>query len=194
MSEKRIKEEGLKLFALNDYSSTSMAMIAQAVGLKKASLYSHFTSKEALFMAIAEDVLTANKIALTETVETLEDKSIEAKLHELFKHLSFYPFELGKNWEFTFFSRVSLFPPNELKELLGSKMADYEQQLNDQLEQIFIAGIKDKVVKEADLATLIYAFYCLADGVRYQVNFYEDDKFFDMAQAAWQVYWLGIRL
>ena len=43
-----IREAALEQFARDGYSSTSMRDIASRVGIKAASLYNHFGSKEAI--------------------------------------------------------------------------------------------------------------------------------------------------
>lgn len=42
----KILEEALRLFSVKGYEATSMAQISDAVGVRRASLYSHFHSKE----------------------------------------------------------------------------------------------------------------------------------------------------
>ena len=51
MAEKRntkreILNAALDLFSVHGYEATSTAQIADAVGIRKASLYSHFSSKQ----------------------------------------------------------------------------------------------------------------------------------------------------
>ena len=54
-TKKRILEKALELFAANGYDSVSVSEIANAVGIKAPSLYSHYPSKQAIFDAIIED-------------------------------------------------------------------------------------------------------------------------------------------
>ena len=51
-TKERITEEALTLFAEKGYKGTSVKDIADAVGIKDASLYKHFKSKEEIFNAI----------------------------------------------------------------------------------------------------------------------------------------------
>ena len=51
-SRQRIVETARALFVERDYASVSMQQIADATGLRKASLYHHFKSKEALFAEV----------------------------------------------------------------------------------------------------------------------------------------------
>jgi AcrR family transcriptional regulator len=50
--DQEVRECALQLFLENGYESTSMDAIAQAAGTTKASLYSRFDSKEALFSSV----------------------------------------------------------------------------------------------------------------------------------------------
>lgn len=48
----------LDLFSVNGYEATSISQIADAVGIRKASLYSHFGSKQEILDNVVESVLT----------------------------------------------------------------------------------------------------------------------------------------
>lgn len=71
-SKQRILDEALKLFSTNGYDATSIREIAEAVGIRKASLYSHFSSKQ-------------------EILDTLI-----AQLHEIYEEKSLF---VKVNWE-----------------------------------------------------------------------------------------------
>ena len=45
-TKERITEEALTLFSTNGYQGTSVKSIADAVGIRDASLYKHFKSKQ----------------------------------------------------------------------------------------------------------------------------------------------------
>ncbi|MGO3056041.1 MULTISPECIES: TetR/AcrR family transcriptional regulator [Halomonas] len=57
----RIVEAAVTHFAAASYDGASLSAIAEAVGIRKASLYAHFASKEALFMAAFEEALTKER-------------------------------------------------------------------------------------------------------------------------------------
>ena len=56
-TKQRITEEALILFAEKGYKGTSVKNIADAVGIKDASLYNHFKSKLGIFDSIVELIL-----------------------------------------------------------------------------------------------------------------------------------------
>ena len=50
-------EAALELFSVQGFEATSISQIASAVGIRKASLYSHFDSKQAILDALVQEVL-----------------------------------------------------------------------------------------------------------------------------------------
>ncbi len=54
-----ILERATQLFLERRYAGTSMSAIADACGLRKASLYHHFLSEEALFTACVTEAYEA---------------------------------------------------------------------------------------------------------------------------------------
>ena len=62
MEKAKTRDEILKvaldLFSVNGYEATSISQIADAVGIRKASLYSHFSSKQAILDNVVASVLT----------------------------------------------------------------------------------------------------------------------------------------
>ena len=56
-TKQEILEVSLELFSVQGFEATSISQIADAVGIRKASLYSHFGSKQAILDAIVKDVL-----------------------------------------------------------------------------------------------------------------------------------------
>ena len=56
-TKQEILEASLDLFSVQGFEATSISQIANAVGIRKASLYSHFESKQAILDALVKDVL-----------------------------------------------------------------------------------------------------------------------------------------
>ena len=52
-----ILEAALELFSVQGFEATSISQIASAVGIRKASLYSHFESKQAILDELVKEVL-----------------------------------------------------------------------------------------------------------------------------------------
>jgi len=56
-TREEILEAALDLFAVNGYEATSISQLADTVGIRKASLYSHFANKQDILDTVVETVL-----------------------------------------------------------------------------------------------------------------------------------------
>ena len=57
MTINKIKKVALTKFIEQGYEGTSLSDVANEVGIKKQSIYSHFKSKEELFITVMNDVI-----------------------------------------------------------------------------------------------------------------------------------------
>jgi AcrR family transcriptional regulator len=71
-TKKRIFDVAINLFAQKGFDATSMREIAEAVGIKKASMYSHFKSKDEILEKIMEYPTARIEIVGPQGVETEE--------------------------------------------------------------------------------------------------------------------------
>ena len=56
-TKQEILDAALELFSVQGFEATSISQIASAVGIRKASLYSHFENKQAILDALVQEVL-----------------------------------------------------------------------------------------------------------------------------------------
>lgn len=56
-TKQEILEAALDLFSVQGFEATSVSQIADAVGIRKASLYSHFENKQAILDALIQEVM-----------------------------------------------------------------------------------------------------------------------------------------
>ena len=56
-TKQEILDAALQLFSVQGYEATSISQLAEAVGIRKASLYSHFESKQAILDALLQTTL-----------------------------------------------------------------------------------------------------------------------------------------
>ncbi|WP_353626058.1 helix-turn-helix domain-containing protein [Bacillus sp. JCM 19041] len=98
-TKEKILAESMELFAVNGYEGTSMAKIAEKVGIKKPSLYAHYKSKEALFIDINKkmadeyvDFVKASLVLDIDNVETLLFESMKIHLQDLARMIRAFSF------------------------------------------------------------------------------------------------------
>src|SRR5262245_39386955 len=70
MRRDEIVDEATRLFAERGYEGASMADLAERVGLRKASLFHHFASKDVLYAAVLERLVVPMSEAITRAATT----------------------------------------------------------------------------------------------------------------------------
>ena len=56
-TKQEILDAALEMFSVQGYEATSISQLAEAVGIRKASLYSHFENKQAILDALIQNTL-----------------------------------------------------------------------------------------------------------------------------------------
>lgn len=77
--EREILDVALNEFLSHGYGGTSMAMIVRKAGISKTTLYSRFSSKEALFSAIMQKLIKSSTVSRALLLES-RPKTVEAGL------------------------------------------------------------------------------------------------------------------
>ncbi|MBQ6813188.1 MAG: TetR/AcrR family transcriptional regulator [Methanobrevibacter sp.] len=88
-TKEKIFDVALDLFSKKGYDSVSLREIAEEVGIKKSSIYSHYASKEAILMSIFEyftDLFEYDDLLNSEDFILSSDNEILIENPELFYH------------------------------------------------------------------------------------------------------------
>jgi AcrR family transcriptional regulator len=140
----RIITAAIEHLARRGYDASSLTEIAEAVGIRKASLYSHFASKDALFMAAFTTVLTAEHAAVADSFsnETRDEQAGARYCQDLIARYSTSP-------ELRFFLRTAYIPPASLEAPTAAAHEAYLAQLT--------ASFTDKLVAQHPSGTVLSA-------------------------------------
>ena len=99
-TKERILETALELFAQNGYLGTSMNDIAGKLGLTKAALYKHYTSKQEILDRIIERMneMDYERAEAYEMPETEPDGFAEAYMHTPVQKIKAYSMAQFDHW------------------------------------------------------------------------------------------------
>lgn len=190
MTKEKIIKESLILFANYGYENTTLANIANAVGIKKPSLYNHFNNKESIFLEVLNKVAMEEKKYWEAYSEASSKLSIADQLHHIYR---VYLDHLANSTEGLFFKRVTFFPPEEFADEIKKAFWIVEECMTNIIRPILEQGIDQNIIRPLSTDTLTSAFYTLVDGLFLEENFYDQDVFEQRQQASWDIFWLGIR-
>jgi TetR/AcrR family transcriptional repressor of cmeABC operon len=190
LTPQSLKSVALHLFARNGYEGTSLADIAERVGIKKPSIYAHFKGKEDLFLAVFEDVVWEQVQLVKQLAEMTGKADAEQKLLLILRESCRY--FIDNEDKATLLKRFMLFPPDHLKESVQRKFLESEQAMTELLAAIFAEGIKRGEIQQKPLEELLAAYYCLLDGLFIQLSYYGTKDFESRLHHVWNIYWSGI--
>ncbi|TXK68930.1 TetR/AcrR family transcriptional regulator [Paenibacillus sp. N3.4] len=191
MTIMRIKDAALTHFANNGYEGASLADIANDVGIKKQSIYTHFKGKDDLFLDVFKDVLTKELNFVAAYIESNPHLSIDEFLYGfLLRYKDRY--EQDRNTKF--FLRMAFFPPTHLY----SEIVNYGYHYLDTMEALLMP-VFEKGLSEGSISPTISseranaAFMALLDGMFVELLFGGSERSLKRIDASWFIYWRGLK-
>lgn len=180
-----IKKAALHYISKYGYEGTTLKDIAQTVGIKTPSLYSHFDSKEQLFISILDDLRIKDREKVMELVLSFRNKSIE----EVFKSY-FYHYTDANNIVFWLIvlKEILLNPPTNILQKLREDFTKIEREMSIQLTEFFQIGRNEGWVKRKDTEQMISTFFTLIDGLLVEQNLYDKKKYEERREEMWNLY------
>jgi AcrR family transcriptional regulator len=190
LTSNRIKGVALNHFTVNGYEGTSMAQIADDVGIKKQSIYAHFKGKDELFLQVCRDVSADELTFVINFIESNRNRAIEQFLLDF---IVLYKERYETNDHTKFWLRISFFPPAHLYEQVMKFVYDYL----DKLEELLVP-ILEKAMTEGEINSSIganratTAFLGVLDGIFVEMLYGGPERLNKRLDASWHLYWRGL--
>ena len=178
-----LQAEALKRFAGQGYAATSLAQIAGDVGIKAPSIYSHFKSKDELFLSLVEPVIFSE---LEDTRRSLFRDGSPAR--SLYEHLPGIADRFETTPHIRFLLQASYLPPTHLFASLRGMIPRY-MAANEELVESFFAG---RVKGRLDSDTLATAYLGIIDSLQGDLIYIGNDAFPKRLAALWAVFTLTL--
>ena len=147
--------------------------IAKAVGIKKASLYSHYSGKESIFTAIFNNILEEYSTFIDKLTVYNEDTNCLEKLTSIF---SGYLKNCKNNNKMVFWDRYYYYPPEYLKDYILQKTYEIEMLFINKITIIIEQGIKNGQIKNVLANDIALSFYYMMIGFAMTVKFYDNKE------------------
>lgn len=184
MTQTKIIEAALINFGEHGYSGSSLALIAEKVGIRKQSIYTYYKSKDELYLSISKAAVQTELTFMKEFIEQQQHVGITELLFPLLRLAQQRYSELPST---KFFIRSTFITPQHLEKQLLEQTYYYL----DSLEALFICYFeKHEISLSPEVAA--NSFLALLDSLYVELLYGGNARFEKRLNAGWQVFIKGI--
>ena len=190
MTKQEILEHSLTLFMKQGYEGASMSDIASATGIKKASLYAHYSGKEEIFSAVFSGVVEEYRAMMQSLTLRREDESALTRLERMFRAFLRYCHE---NERMYFWDRYFYFPPEFIRARMEQETKETQGEFLVAISQAISEGISRGEIRPQPVQSAALAYYYLMIGLSMSVKLYEREALERDISLAWAGLARGLR-
>lgn len=162
-------------------SSFSLNEVAEAVGIKKASIYAHFENKEMLIHKVIENEMEKYFFEINQENDDL--KRIFFGILDYFNNSQI---------KLLFWKRLLLFPPESIDSELLEKIHLMSKERYDVVRKLISNGIKAGIIKKASEEEISLMFFSLIHGLLSSVLIYHPKDIKQHFDNIWHNFWNSI--
>ena len=182
MTKPEIVSRSLTLFMEKGYDGASMSDIAQATGIKKASLYAHFSGKEEIFSAVFSDVLQDYREAISSLTKKRADESVLTRLERMFRGFLRYCYQ---NTKVYFWDRYFYYPPEFIRERMEEETRTTQDAFLNAIRSAMEEGMARGEIRSQPPEAAALAYYYLMIGLSMSVKLYTREALEEDISLAW---------
>lgn len=178
-----------KLFAQKGYM-ISMSEIANEVGIKVASIYTHFEGKDEIIYLSIEEEINKYYDYLDDLIISLESKSCKEVLEGLLKGIlnNYNSRDKIKYWNNIYLINGKIISDKTL-DLIDKRTTLYIRSLR----QIFENGVKNNEISAPSIDGTLYLYMSMIEGILKGILL-RDNVSRDYVPIIWEAYWNGIKI
>lgn len=176
MASEKLIQAALNRFAEQGYNGASLAEIAADTGIRKASIYAHFPSKNAIYLHLFENAWKKEMEAISLIGKGDGLKKYIFEMENRFKEDNYLLFWLRSIW---------LPPPG-----LGKEIKNYDAIYTDRLNNAIACALKNRISAENSISaeTFEEAYRGIIRAVHAELMYAGPVKFREKATALWQIF------
>ena len=182
MTKQEILEHALTLFMTKGYEGASMSDLAAATGIKKASLYAHYSGKEEIFSAVFTGVVEEYRETIALLTLRRDEESALTRLERMFRAFLRY---CHNNPRMYFWDRYFYFPPEFIKERMEHETRETQCEFLQVIQNAISEGITRGEIRSQPVESAALAYYYLMIGLSMSVKLYEREALERDISLAW---------
>lgn len=182
MTKQEILEHALSLFMTKGYEGASMSDLAAATGIKKASLYAHYSGKEEIFSAVFTGVVEEYRETIQSLTVKRADESALTRLERMFRAFLRY---CHNNERMYFWDRYFYFPPEFIQERMERETKETQGEFQQAIASAIAEGIARGEIRPQPVESAALAYYYLMIGLSMSVKLYDREALEGDISRAW---------
>jgi len=182
MTKQEILEHALALFMKKGYEGASMSDLAAATGIKKASLYAHYSGKEEIFSAVFTGVVEEYRETIQSLTLKREDESALTRLERMFRAFLRY---CHNNPRMYFWDRYFYFSPEFIQERMERETKETQDEFQRAIQSAISDGITRREIRPQPVESAALAYYYLMIGLSMSVKLYDREELEREISLAW---------
>lgn len=182
MTKQEILEHALALFMKKGYEGASMSDLAAATGIKKASLYAHYSGKEEIFSAVFTGVVEEYRETIQALTLKREDESALTRLERMFRAFLRY---CHNNPRMYFWDRYFYFSPEFIQERMERETKETQDEFQRAIQSAISDGIAHREIRPQPVESAALAYYYLMIGLSMSVKLYDREELEREISLAW---------
>lgn len=180
-TKKKLMDSAFDLFAKHG-TSFSLTGVAENVGIKKASIYAHFESKDMLINTVIENEIDKYFFEINQENDDL--KKI------FFGVLNYYN---DSQTKLLFWKRLLLFPPESIETALLEKIHFMSEKRYEIIKQLILKGIKSGIIKKDSEEEICLMFFSIIHGLLSSILIYHPQDIKEHFDNIWDKFWNSIK-
>ena len=190
MTKQEILEHALTLFMNRGYEGASMSDLAAATGIKKASLYAHYSGKEEIFSAVFTGVVEEYRENMKILTLHRSEESALTRLERMFRAFLRY---CHNNPRMYFWDRYFYFPPEFIKERMERETKETQGEFQQAIQAAISEGIARGEIRQQPVESAALSYYYLMIGLSMSVKLYDREALEKDISLAWDGLSQGLR-
>ena len=189
-TKEKILKTALVSFSRYGYEGARMEKIATEVGINKASMYFHFSSKEEIFRVLFSRIINKYEARLKKMFDSDEGTPVYDRLTRLYREYLLYHW---KNPEMDFWNLVYYLPPESMKSEILEATNKSKNDLMVRLSGILADGVRTGELQNLPVESMALSFYYLLTCVSLSTEMMKKQAYLASMDACFAIYWNGIR-
>lgn len=192
MTARKLQEIALRLFAEKGYEGTSLAEIAGEIGIKKPSIYAHYSSKMELFLAVVETAKADYRQCWSEALAASGGQPPDERLRRVFNAVGMH--FAGDRVKKAFWIRIWAFPPADCPVDMSASLRQLNSEFIMEVAEVFRQGMEQGTLRKGAPRDLAHALFSLLIGFLMRAISYDQTDHPQLLMQTWDSFARGIKV